>query len=248
MRPAPAAASIRYDLHTIYQPSVWNGMKIYVSPGHFLGSQNVFPCGYYANTGLTSEYLQAWHIGYSLKDQLVAAGYQVMMPKRTSEVGYTDRIDTAYDWWSDHTNNRMLYVAIHSNAGTASCSSIGGTQMLGQDSYDNSLDFYVGANSPYETFDQVSARSPGYGTPERWVGDRCTNLGYPNNPNGVYEICSNKARVMRTLYVESEFHSTTAGANWIYDNDGQYPRPGFIALYIKQGIDCYYSPASACHY
>ena len=236
-RDTPAAgAAVDYTVHNITHPSVWNGRKIFVSPGHTESAPNTFPCGSTA----TSEYQKAWNIGYALRDQLVLSGYQVMMPKRLPNVSYTTRIDTAYDWWSDKTNNRVLYVPIHSNAhGSTICSQSGGTQLLGQDSYDNQLDYFVGFNGPYETFNQVAARSPGSGSKEKWIHDRCTNTNYPST---VYEICSTKARALRTIYVESDYHDTTAGANWIAGNHG------LIAIYIKNGINCYYYPLTHCSF
>ncbi len=238
---APASAGVAYANHDISMPANWNGIKIYISPGHTTASQNVFPCGRYANSGTASEYKSAWHIGYALRDQLVANGYMVMMPKRlfngSNEVGLTDRVDTAYDWWSTKTNNRFLYVPVHSNAGPGGCSFAGGTQLLARSSYDNGLDAGV-VSGPGRVFNLLSYSSPGSGSAERVVTDRCTNQSYPTT---VYEICSSKAKVMRTVYVESDFHSTTRGADWVYDNDS-----ALIPGQIRGGINCYYFGGSPC--
>lgn len=237
--PPPAAAAVNYAVHDVYNPTgPWNGRKIYISPGHFLSDPRPFPCG---TTG-QSEYSVAWHIGYNLRDRLLGLGYIVMMPNRASEVGYTTRIDTAYDWWSTKTNNRFIYVALHSNGHGpgAGCThsgttTHGGTQLLMQQSYDNGLDDGVGGQTG-QAYNQVARRSPGTAHETR-IFDRCTNPGYANT---VAEICTTKPREMRTIFMENEFHDTTGGANWLFANEQN------IALYISNGIHCYYVGGVYC--
>jgi hypothetical protein len=220
----PASAAVDYGSHDINTPSNWNGRKIYISPGHFSYDPRPFPCGSYS----TSEYQKAWHAGYALRDALFAQGYMIMMPRRVNDVGYTNRVDTAFDWWSNKSNDRFLYVAIHTNAGTT-CPDNGGSQTLAQDSYDGGLDTSV-AGRPGGVFEHLQAASPGNSTRERLIRDRCTGA-YSQT---VYEICSSQAVTMRTIFVESDYHSTDRGANWIATSEQT------IAAKIRNGINCFY--------
>lgn len=191
---APSEAAVDYGLHDVFNPSSWNGKRVYLSPGHSSSSPNVFPCGKYS----TSEWAEAWHMGRDfLRDYLLRYGFKVMMPKRDPYVGLTTRVDTAYDWGAH------AYVPIHSNAGIGNCGSTqGGTMLLTQNAADRALGQSV--------LDQLAPISPGSSHDRIWdnfCGSRA-----------ITELCTTKALAMPTGYIELEFHDTGQGANWIVEN------------------------------
>lgn len=223
--PGESAAAVDYGQHNISHPVTWNGYKVYISPGHN-ANENTFPCG--VEAGSTSEWREAWHVGYDLRDSLLADGYQVMMPKKlsTGKVSYTTRVQTAGDWWSNHSNARFLYIAIHSNGhNTTSCvhnstHHHGGTQQLYQTSRQS--------DAGNEMYGYLAAHTVASAHEMRW-GNYC-------NFRAITELCSSYASDLPVAYMESEFHDTNGGSDYLtahHRGSANWP-----AAFMNRGTDC----------
>lgn len=213
----PAAANVNYADHNIFSnPSGWNGYKVYISPGHKSNDQNNFPCGSIS----TSEWTEAWKTAWNVRDKLVNDWfYKVMMPKKDLDVPLEDRVDTAHDWDSDGVP--FAYVPIHSNAGhSEGCSHAhSGTQLLKENDKDDNLGTKI--------YWRVADDTPGTtGQHETEVANFCSI-------RWIYELCSDKALLLPTGYIEVEFHDTNQGANYIHNNNSP------TGLSIARGIDCF---------
>ena len=229
--PASATTSCstkNYENHRLYCPEGGsNEHKVYISPGHFSHDPRPFPCGG------SGEWAEAWETGLAVKDRLLNWNYEVLMPKKAFDVGYTERVNAAYDWFQQDAFGNVewfTYLAIHSNAHGVDdygCGHAhGGTQLL----HHKGLDIDAGQGA----YSRLAGKTPGAPSEHEQKWDVCSF-------NPVYELGCNSEKPDHypVVYVEVEYHDTNQGADWIRNNNDAAARA------LATGLDCYLARFSA---
>lgn len=188
---ASVASSVPAVADWNYNPSTWNGYRIYLSPARHSDTGMRGECASDENTMAQNVALGATGgSGTNLLDRQ----YQVQVGTGT----VASAIANSNAWGAD------AHIPIHSNARTESCSttnaSVHGTVVIYHQSSTN------GSVLAAQLRDRVGAVSPG-------TNDyKCKNPGDPCTTINLGELSNT---VATAAYLETEFHTWNTGTSWI---------------------------------
>jgi len=194
---------------TTYNPTTWNGKKIYLSPARHSDAGSRGECQGANGMGTYNENTAAYRFAYyaavgnyvgsitstSSGRNLVRRGYKVRIGRGTINSAVTN----SNSWGAS------AHIPIHSNARSESCSnatnSRHGTVVIYK-SYGTS----GGQGLSGFLRDTVGVASPGTNDYICHNSSSCTKI------NCLAELCNTKAKA---AYLEREFHSWNKGAKWM---------------------------------